>query len=344
MSFCADGVCTYRYQITNMGSALTLGTFCHENGHMLMGWPDLYDYDYDSTGAGVFCLMGYGGFALNPAEPCAYMKLTAGWADATVVTEAADDLAVPDDGNVMFKFDHPTLPNEYYLIENRQRVARDANLPDDGLAVWHIDTQGDNSNQQQTPELHYLVTLVQADGRWDLENDANAGDGDGPLRGSRVHRVHARVEPEHRLVERERVRPGLHRHQRIGCHDVVRLPRRAARRPADLAAEARELSVVLDWNGVHAADLDHYSVERDTTALFGSGTVTIVTSDTTLVGLPARARQGVLLPRVRRGPRRTCERAERHGLGGPHAGRRAVRADRARGPGRRGSRRTRLGR
>ncbi len=65
--FCADGVCTYRYQITNMGSALTLGTFCHENGHMLMGWPDLYDYGYDSTGAGVFCLMAYGGFALNPA-------------------------------------------------------------------------------------------------------------------------------------------------------------------------------------------------------------------------------------------------------------------------------------
>ena len=37
---------------------LTLGTFCHENGHMLCGYPDIYDYDSDSEGgAGMFCLM-----------------------------------------------------------------------------------------------------------------------------------------------------------------------------------------------------------------------------------------------------------------------------------------------
>jgi len=54
MTWCADGVCTQRYQITNIGGGLTLGTFCHENGHMLMGWPDLYDYDGDSAGVGRF--------------------------------------------------------------------------------------------------------------------------------------------------------------------------------------------------------------------------------------------------------------------------------------------------
>jgi M6 family metalloprotease-like protein len=31
------------YQITNMGTQLTLGTFCHENGHMVCDYPDLYD-------------------------------------------------------------------------------------------------------------------------------------------------------------------------------------------------------------------------------------------------------------------------------------------------------------
>ena len=40
----ADGVSTYRYQITNIGNSLTLATFCHENGHMICFWPDLYDY------------------------------------------------------------------------------------------------------------------------------------------------------------------------------------------------------------------------------------------------------------------------------------------------------------
>ncbi|MBM3150389.1 MAG: M6 family metalloprotease domain-containing protein, partial [Chloroflexi bacterium] len=176
VSFCADGVCTHRYQITNMGSQLTLGTFCHENGHMLMGWPDLYDYDHDSKGAGVYCLMAYGAFALNPVEPCAYMKLRAGWADVTVLTQPQAGVQVADDGNVVYKFNHPTASNEYYLIENRQKVGRDAGLPDAGLAIWHIDTLGSNNNQQQTPALHYLVTLVQADGQWHLENNVNTGD------------------------------------------------------------------------------------------------------------------------------------------------------------------------
>ena len=44
----AGGKKVYKYQITNIGSSLALGTFCHENGHMLCGFPDIYDYGYDS--------------------------------------------------------------------------------------------------------------------------------------------------------------------------------------------------------------------------------------------------------------------------------------------------------
>ncbi len=177
LTFIADGVRTQRYQITNLGSQLRLGTFCHENGHMLMGWPDLYDYDYDSTGVGEFCLMCYGGSGTNPIEPCAYMKYAAGWADVTVLSAPITGLPLPSSGNVVYKFEHPSLSNEYYLLENRQRTGRDAGLPDDGMAIWHVDTEGSNSNQQQTPSSHYLVTLVQADGNWDLENNRNYGDG-----------------------------------------------------------------------------------------------------------------------------------------------------------------------
>jgi M6 family metalloprotease-like protein len=176
VSFCADGVCTYTYQITDMGSALYLSTFCHENGHMLMGWPDLYDYDYDSTGVGQFCLMCYGTTATNPCKPCAYMRYVAGWSSTTILTSPNVSLSVPSSSNTFYKYNHPSLPNEYYLIENRQRTGRDSGLPDDGLAIWHIDTQGNNSNQQQTPSSHYLVTLVQADGRWDMEHNVNYGD------------------------------------------------------------------------------------------------------------------------------------------------------------------------
>jgi len=44
------------------------------------------------------------------------------------------------------------------------------------LAIYTVDTEGNNSDQDMTPESHYLVTLVQADGRWDLEYDRNSGD------------------------------------------------------------------------------------------------------------------------------------------------------------------------
>ena len=176
LSFSADGVSTGRYQITDIGSQLRLRTFCHENGHMVCYWPDLYDYGYESTGVGNFCLMCYGASNTNPAEPSAYMKYIAGWSTTTILTNPLVGLPVPSGVNTLYKFEHPTLANEYYLIENRQQSGRDAAIPAAGLAIWHIDTHGSNNNEQMTPESHYEVTLVQADGDWDLENNRNYGD------------------------------------------------------------------------------------------------------------------------------------------------------------------------
>ena len=176
VSFTADGVSTYRYQISDMGSFLTLGTFCHENGHMLMGWPDLYDYGYESNGVGKFCIMCYYTSATNPNEPCAYLKDIAGWATTTGLGTSTTGLSVPSGVNTIYKFPHPTSTNEYYLIENRQKTGRDAGLPDAGLAIWHIDKLGDNDLEAMTPSSHYLVTLVQADGQWDLEHGLDYGD------------------------------------------------------------------------------------------------------------------------------------------------------------------------
>ena len=176
ISFSADGVSTGRYQITDIGTSLSLGTFCHENGHMICYWPDLYDYGYESSGVGNFCLMCYGGANTNPVEPCAYMKYIAGWSATTLLTTPQSNLPVPAGTNEVYKYEHPTATNEYYLIENRQRSGRDASLPDHGLAIWHVDTFGSNDYEHMTPEYHYLCTLVQADGDWDLENGIGYGD------------------------------------------------------------------------------------------------------------------------------------------------------------------------
>ena len=79
------------YQLTGLGrnsSELTIGTFCHENGHLLCRFPDMYDYgsrgndDRDSAGLGRYCLMGSGNhldFGRSPAPVCAYLRDLAGW-------------------------------------------------------------------------------------------------------------------------------------------------------------------------------------------------------------------------------------------------------------------------
>jgi len=171
--FQADGVESNRYQITSIGSELSIQTFCHENGHMLCDWPDLYDYGLDgikSGGIGKYCLMCNGANDKNPVEPCAYLKVVAGWAVPIDLQIPQANLAITEGTNTFYKFPHPKLSHEYFLISNRQRSGRNIHLPDSGLAIWHIDEQGSNHNEQMTPALHYLVTLVQADGKWDLEN------------------------------------------------------------------------------------------------------------------------------------------------------------------------------
>jgi M6 family metalloprotease-like protein len=174
------------YQITDIGASLELGTFCHENGHMLCDFPDIYDYDYDSVGgAGDFCLMSYGGSGGNPSQVCAYLKLAAGWATVTDINSASDLtatlVAAPNAGyDHLFRYRRPNVSTEYFLMENRQKAGRDAQLPGAGIAVWHIDELGSRDDQRMLPNsIHqnYEVTLVQADNLWHFETTtSNSGD------------------------------------------------------------------------------------------------------------------------------------------------------------------------
>jgi M6 family metalloprotease-like protein len=173
----------YAYQITEMCEELTLGTYCHENGHLLCDFPDLYDLgpekgDFVSGGVGAYCLMGYGGERdpRNPTDVCAYLKYTAGWADSAI--RATDGLQVTLRAGHNDFVVHRRDDDEYYIIENRHRSARDGALPDSGLAIWHVDEAGDNNLEQMLPERHYECSLVQADARHQLERQLWLGDRD----------------------------------------------------------------------------------------------------------------------------------------------------------------------
>jgi M6 family metalloprotease-like protein len=162
------------YQITNIGSELTLRTFCHENGHMICDYPDLYDYQYDSYGIGHYCLMCYGGNDKNPVQICAYLKNLSGWATKATPITPGISATLSAANNDFYVFSKSAT--EYMIVENRQKTGRDTFLPDAGLAIWHVDETGNNSNQQMTSSQHFECSLVQADNRFDLEKHVNAGD------------------------------------------------------------------------------------------------------------------------------------------------------------------------
>ncbi len=181
---------TNLYLLTSLGRSvgdLSIGTFCHENGHLLCRFPDMYDYgerDGDSipsAGIGSYCLMGSGNHndsGRSPSPVCSYLRDLAGWCDNQVELDTAGvKEARHGDYNTVMKF-RTSRANEYFIIENRARMGPDRGLPSSGLAVYHCDILGSNEWQQGTAAKHYQCALLQADGRRDLEQNANRGDGD----------------------------------------------------------------------------------------------------------------------------------------------------------------------
>jgi M6 family metalloprotease-like protein/uncharacterized repeat protein (TIGR01451 family) len=185
-----NGMSVFCYEITDMGQQLVIGTFCHENGHMLCGYPDLYDYGYDSTGgAGNFCLMGngnYGGGGKNPVEICAYLKRASGWGNSVELNSSSALLATAGAAattgtniNQFYRYQKHSVPTEYYLIENRQQLGHDAAIPASGLAIWHVDELGDRDNQStnyNATHANYECSLVQADNLYHFQRNINSGD------------------------------------------------------------------------------------------------------------------------------------------------------------------------
>jgi M6 family metalloprotease-like protein len=183
------GIRTNLYLLTSMGrnaSDLSIGTFCHENGHLLCRFPDMYDYGerdgdtVESAGIGAYCLMGSGNhlnFGRTPSPVCGYLRDLAGWCDTVItLSEPGEHAARHADYATVMKM--PTdRPNEYFIVENRSKLGLDQSLPSSGLAVYHCDTLGSNELQEGSAARHYQCALLQADGHLDLEHDVNAGDG-----------------------------------------------------------------------------------------------------------------------------------------------------------------------
>jgi M6 family metalloprotease-like protein len=174
------------------GTAITrIGVICHELGHFF-GLPDLYDTDFTSRGLGSWCMManswGFAGDQLRPPHFSAWCKAALGW---TTPSESLDPanfiLGQAETFAHSAKITRGFPAGEYLLIENRQPVGMDVNIPAGGLAIYHVDENvGTNSNEGFPGQPgwpgngnHYKVAMLQADGLYELERNitnGNAGD------------------------------------------------------------------------------------------------------------------------------------------------------------------------
>lgn len=157
-----------------------LGTYIHDTLHMLGGvengrrmTPCLYDHDLqakylDPSDAGkVLINMGYWdplsshvpyNRELPPTGLSSWTKLRLGWIDPDQIAliqpgETATitllPLVVDDPGTLVIKI--PLGDNKYYLIENRQPIESDANLPSSGVLILYVDDTVLECRQGQAP-------------------------------------------------------------------------------------------------------------------------------------------------------------------------------------------------
>lgn len=174
----------------------TIGVIAHELGHVF-GLPDLYDTDYSSNGVGKWGLMSFGswlgpqGKGESPSHLCAWSKMELGWLTPLDVVDdiLSETILNAEENAIAYRlYSADTVNNEYWLVENRQKIGFDSYLPSSGLLIWHIDDEKAGNSGEWYPGLatstHYRVALEQADGLYELEHKSDHGDSGDPFPGS----------------------------------------------------------------------------------------------------------------------------------------------------------------
>jgi M6 family metalloprotease-like protein len=164
----------YWYQMSAMGTSnnivSSVNTIVHENGHMIMGWPDLYNYDDTVVGVvGSYCVMGSG-----TAQPNPHFRNNAGWIDVVDITNMNADLSHAANSHTVYKYTRNN--KESYLIEARRKTGRSSGIPGEGLIVWQIHTDGQNTSLKTSAPFP-LVKVIQANNTNGTEQNFVSGVG-----------------------------------------------------------------------------------------------------------------------------------------------------------------------
>ncbi len=160
------------YGWSDTPSSLTVegvGTMCHEFTHV-MGFPDLYDTDYESSGGqshnpAEWDIMAGGGsynYGRTPVGYTIFERYSLGFAKPTVITEPGTytlNSVMSNEGYILYS----PVSREYWIMDNRQKTRWDYYLPGHGMVVCRVDSTNTtvwrNNTINANPDHNYYVML-----------------------------------------------------------------------------------------------------------------------------------------------------------------------------------------
>ena len=168
---CSTGMTGEEGDYFTANSIAGIGTICHEFSHCL-GLPDLYDTDSDGSG-GVnhqypltWSVMASGFKNNNGRNPVGYSlfeRYALGFAQPVVI-EGEGTVTVPilESSNSGYRLNTDNK-DEFFIIENRQRVKWDKNLVGPGMLIWRLDSSNveiwENNLVNANPNRMYCELL-----------------------------------------------------------------------------------------------------------------------------------------------------------------------------------------
>ena len=121
----------------------SIGSFCHELSHCL-GLPDTYDPAGVNYGTVIWDVMGTGchnNYGYTPAGYTAYDKMFCQWQAPIVLSNDTIVKAMKpmSEGGDFYLIANDAHEEEFYLLENRQKVGWDEKLSGHGMLITHVD-------------------------------------------------------------------------------------------------------------------------------------------------------------------------------------------------------------
>lgn len=177
----SDGTECYFKNYSVFGTTSGVSTICHELGHQVCKFPDLYQSVNGTSvsyGVGRSCLMGSSSVYVQDINP--YFKLVQGWIQPIDLASFSSSriIDLPCDGKTVYLYKKSS--SEFFLIQHSEKSSIGSL---DEIVIWRVNTTYTNTSSRVVGignDKHargLLVQIVEPDGSYSLHGSGIEGTG-----------------------------------------------------------------------------------------------------------------------------------------------------------------------